>query len=104
MIKGKVRHYDREMYGGGSCHRIELWFGSDRYVYADVFSGELRVGGEPYALYVTFGYEVCGEHGGNFIPEWWRNYLVDLIREVIEYYCQVREAGERLILEVNISK
>ena len=100
----KIKHYDRKMYGGGYCHRIELWFGSDRYVYADIIPSELRVGGEPNTLYVTFGYEVCWEEGGNVIPEYWRNYLIDLLREVIEYYCKIREQGERLILEVNIGR
>jgi len=106
-MNGKIKQYDRRMYGGGYCHRIEYWFGSDRYIYADVIPNYLRVGGESNTLYVTFGYEVlapCEGHGGDYIPEWYRGHLTDLIREVLEYYCQVRHRGERLVLEIDISK
>jgi len=98
----KIRRYIRSMYGGGMADHIEMWFKNDSYIYADIFSGEHRVGGDPDAHYVTFGYEYTysttgGRSSGNFIPEKLKEHLPDLIREVLR-----RHSDKNLILEVKI--
>ena len=98
----KIRRYIRSMHGGGMADHIELWFKNDSYIYADIFSGEYRAGGDPDAHYVIFGYEYTYSIGGkssgkNFIPEKLKEYLPDLIREILR-----RHSDKKLILEVKI--